>query len=159
MKRTAKRLLWLIAIGAGLFLVAKFVVTPYVVWGESMSPTLKTWDLCVMRRVYHYQPRRGDIVVFRTADDPPLYFVKRVIALPGETIAIEKGVVSINGVPLTEPYTTANPEWQMEPTLVPKGKVFVVGDNRDFEREDYVLGLVATRLVQADMFWHWRWKR
>jgi signal peptidase I len=159
MKRHTKRLLWLIAIGVGLFLVAKFVVKPYVVVGESMTPTLKSWDLCLMRRVYHYQPRRGDIVVFRTADDPPLYFVKRVIALPGETIAIESGVVTINGVSLTEPYTTVNPGWQMEPTPVPKGKVFVVGDNRDLEREDYVLGLVATRLVQARLFWHWRWKR
>jgi signal peptidase I len=159
MKRSAKRLCWLIAAGVSLFLVVRFVVTPYVVWGESMSPTLKTWDLCVMRRVYHYQPHRGDIVVFRTADDPPLYFVKRVIALPGETIAIESGVVRINGVPLPEPYTTVNPEWQMEPTPVPKGKVYVIGDNRDFEREDYVLGLVSTRLVQARMFWHWRWKK
>ena len=159
MKRPAKRLLWLIVIGAGLFLITKFVVKPYVVVGESMTPTLKSWDLCLMRRVYHYQPQRGDIVVFRTADDPPLYFVKRVIALPGETIAIKDGIVGINGVPLTEPYTTANPDWQMEPTPVPKGKVFVVGDNRELAREDYVLGLVATRLVQARMFWHWRWKR
>jgi signal peptidase I len=159
MKRYAKRLLWLIAVGVSLFLIAGFIVTPYVVVGESMTPTLKSWDLCLMRRVYHYQPQRGDIVVFRTADDPPLYFVKRVIALPGETITIESGVVSINGVPLREPYTTVNPEWQMEPTPVPMGKVYVVGDNRDFEREDYVLGLVATRLVQARMFWHWRWKR
>lgn len=159
MKRPAKRLLWLIAIGVGLFLIAKFVVKPYVVVGESMMPTLKSWDLCLMRRVYHYQPQRGDIVVFRTADDPPLYFVKRVIALPGETIAIESGVVSINDVRLTEPYTKVNPGWQMEPTPIPTGKVFVVGDNRDLGREDYVLGLVATRLIQARMFWHWRWKR
>src|SRR5664280_2307312 len=108
MKRPAKQLLWLIVLGAGLFLIAKFVVKPYVVVGESMTPTLKSWDLCLMRRVYHYQPQRGDIVVFRTADDPPLYFVKRVIALPGETISIKGGIVGINGVPLTEPYTTAN---------------------------------------------------
>ena len=159
MKRRAKSLLWLLFIGACLFLVFKFVVTPNVVVGDSMSPTLKSWDLCLMQRVYHYQPQRGDIVVFRTADDPPLYFVKRVIALPGETAAIERGVFHINGAPLSEPYTTVNPDWQMESTTVPVGKVFVVGDNRDFEREAYVHGLVATRLVQARMLGHWRWKR
>ena len=159
MKRRAKALLRLIIIGACVFLVVKFVAAPYFVVGDSMSPTLKSWDLCVMARVYHYQPRRGDIVIFRTADDPPLYFVKRVIALPKETIAIEHGVVTINGVPLPEPYTTANPDWQMDPTPIPANKVFVIGDNRDLPQENYVLGLVAARLVKARMLWHWRWKK
>ena len=159
MKRRAKSLLWLAVFGLSLFLVVKFVAVPYIVVGESMSPTLTSWELCVMQRVRHYQPRRGDIVVFRTADDPPLYFVKRVIALPGETASISNGVFTINGALLAEPYTTINPDWQMEATSVPAGKVFVVGDNRDFEREDYVQGLVATRLVQGRMLWHWRWKR
>jgi len=65
----------------------------------------------------------------------------------------------INGKPLPEPYTKPNPDWQMESTAVPAGKVFVCGDNRDLEREDYVQGIVATRLVQAWMIGHWRWKR
>src|ERR1039457_608673 len=145
MKRGAKSLLRLLVIGAVVFLVVKFIAVPRIVYGESMSPTLKSWELCVMQRVWHYQPRRGDIVTFRTADDPPLYFVKRVIALPGETASIEHGVFYIDGKPLSEPYTTINPEWQMERTAVPDGKVFVVGDNRDLEREVYVHGLVATR--------------
>ena len=159
MKRRAKILLWLGAIALGLFLVGRFVVLPRLVYGESMSPTLNAWELCLMQPVYHYRPRRGDIVMFRTADDPPLYFVKRVIALPNETIAINHGVVTINGVPLREPYTTVNPDWQMGPTLVSTGKVFVIGDNRDLPQEDYVLGLVATRLVKARLLWHWRWKK
>ena len=158
MKGRAKSLLWLLILGACLLLVVRFVVTPYVVVGDSMSPTLKSWDLCLMQRVRHYEPQRGEIVVFRTADDPPLHFVKRVIAVPGETVAIERGVFTINHAALSEPYTTVNPDWQMEPTTVPDGKVFVVGDNRDFEREVYVQGLVATRLVQARMLGHWRWK-
>src|SRR5258708_6175734 len=116
MMRHAKRLLWLLAIGAGVFLVVEFIVTPHIVYGDSMSPTLKTWDFCLMQCVRHYEPRRGDIVVFRTAEEfdkrgrplPPLYFVKRVIALPGETVSIERGVFKINGAPLSEPYTTIN---------------------------------------------------
>jgi signal peptidase I len=159
MKRRAKSLLWLLVIGVGVFLVAKLVAVPRIVYGDSMSPTLKSWELCVMQRVRHYEPRRDDIVEFRTADDPPLYFVKRVIALPGETVSIEHGVFKINSAPLSEPYTTVNPNWQMEPLLLPSGKVFVVGDNRDFDLEDYVKGPVATRLVKSRMLWHWRWKR
>jgi len=159
MKRRAKSLLWLLIVGACLFLVTKFVAMPYVVVGDSMSPTLKSWELCVMQRVRHYEPRRGDIVVFRTADNPPLYFVKRVIALPGETVSIEQGVFTINGAPLSEPYTTINAGWQMEPIRLSTGKIFVVGDNRDFDLDAYVKGPVATRLVGARMLWHWRWKR
>ena len=159
MKRAAKRLWWLAAIGLVLFLVTRFVVKPFIVVGDSMTPTLQSWDLCLMRPVRHYQPTRGDIVVFRTADNPPLYFVKRVIALPGETIEIGRGDVRINGQSLTEPYTTRNPVWQLEATNVPPGKIYVIGDNRDLPREDYVLGLVATRLVQARMWSHWRWKK
>jgi signal peptidase I len=105
-------------------------------------------------------------VVFRTSEFdtqgrrvPPLYFVKRVIALPGETIAIENGLIKINSVPQPEPYTTINADWQMAPKTVPDRKVFVIGDNRDLPEEDYVLGLVATRLVKARMLWHWRWKK
>jgi len=150
---------WLLIVGAVVFLLVKFVAVPHIVYGDSMSPTLKSWELCVMQRVRHYEPRRGDIVVFRTADDPPLYFVKRVIALPGETVAIERGVFKINGAPLAEPYTTINPGWQMDPIPLPEGKTFVIGDNRDFDLEDYVKGPVATRLIQERMLWHWRWKR
>ena len=159
MKRGAKSLLRLLVIGVSVFLVVKFIAVPRIVYGDSMSPTLKSWELCVMQRVRHYEPRRGDIVVFRTADDPPLYFVKRVIALPGETVSIEHGVFKINGAPLSEPYTAINADWEMEPTPLPAGRIFMVGDNRDFELDAYVKGPVATRLVQARMLWHWRWKR
>ena len=159
MKRRIKSAVWGGVVVLCVFLVVKFVVGPFVVVGDSMSPTLKSWDLCLMRRVYHYEPQRGDIVVFRTADDPPLYFVKRVIALPGETVSIDRGIFMINGQPLVESYTKVNPGWQMEPTVAPAGKVFVCGDNRDFAREDYVQGFVATRLVQDRMIGHWRWKQ
>ena len=158
-KGRVRSLLWLLIVGAGVFLIVKFVVTPHIVYGDSMTPTLKTWDFCLMQRVRHYEPRRGDIVVFRTADNPPLYFVKRVLGLPGETVAIEHGVFKINGAPLSEPYTTINPNWQMEPLLLRTGRIFVLGDNRDFDLEDYVKGPVTTRLVQERMLWHWRWKR
>jgi len=147
----------LAALAAGLTL--KFVVTPYLVVGESMTPTLRHLDLCLMQKVWQYRPQRGDIVVFRTADDPPLFFVKRVIALPGETIGITGGVVQINDQPLPESYTPLNPTWELPPTPVPADKVFVIGDNRTVAPEETLHGLVATRLIKARLLAHWRWKR
>jgi signal peptidase I len=154
-----RRLLIVLAAVVALLLVAKFVITPYLVVGESMTPTLRHMDLCLMQKVWSYRPARGEIVVFRTADDPALFFVKRVVALPGETISITNGVVQIDNKPLPEPYTPPNPDWEMQATPVPADEVFVIGDNRTVALDETVHGLVATRLVQARLLTHWRWKR
>lgn len=152
MRRWPKRLLVLLAVGAAALLLTRFVISPHVVFGESMEPTLRSWDICLMLRVRHYQPVRGEIVMFRTADDPPLYFVKRVVGLPGETVAIEQGIVAINAAPLETP--RLDPSWELEPTTLPAGKILVAADN-----PEYGYGVVATRLVKARLVWYGRWKR
>jgi signal peptidase I len=125
----------------------------------SMSPTLKPLDYCLCLRTHPYRPHRGDIVTFRDNAEPPQRFIKRVVGLPGELIAISNGVVKINGESLPEPYTTTNPGWQLPPTSVATNKIFVLSDHRDEAFEDYVQGAVATRLVESKVLWHWRWKR
>ena len=159
MKRRTKIYLWFLAVIVLLVLTARFVVTPYIVYGDSMLPTLHSWELCVMARAHRYHPGRGDVVMFRTADRPVLHFVKRVIALPGETVEIARGAVTINGQPLDEPYTTRNLNWDMPATVVPGEAVFVLGDNREVELEATVHGMVATRLIEARMLTHWRWRQ
>jgi len=154
-----RRLIVLAAVAIALALLSKFVVSPYFVVGESMTPTLHDMDFCLMQKVWHYRPKRGDIVAFRTVDDPPLFFVKRVVALPGETIAIRGGNVEINGTPLPDQYTTTNPDWEMAATPVPGHEVFVIGDKRTVGLDETVHGLVATRLVAGRLIAHWRWKR
>jgi signal peptidase I len=149
----------MLAVVAAMVLTARFVVTPYIVYGDSMLPTLHSWELCVMARAHGYAPQRGDIVMFRTVDAPVLHFVKRVVALPGETVAIERGAIAINGKVLDESYTTRNLSWDMPPTLVPSETVFVIGDNRDVGLEETVHGMVATRLVEARLVAHWRWRQ
>jgi signal peptidase I len=145
-------------VAVGLVGLWRWVATPFVVVGDSMAPTLRDWDLCWMRRTWSYEPRRGDIVVFRTADAPPLYFVKRVVGLPGERIACRAGQVLINGEALAEPYATPNPDWELAETEVPAGKVYVIGDNRRYLPEETLHGLVAVRWVQSRLIGHWRWR-
>lgn len=158
MNRRARILLWLLAMVAGLLLIGRFVATPYVVAGDSMLPTVKPWELCLMARAHADLPGRGEIVMFRTADDPPLYFIKRVVGLPGEIVAIQHGIVTVNGQPLDEPYAAINPAWEMEPVAVPPATVFVLGDNRNVPLEETLHGLVAARLVTGRLLGHWRWK-
>lgn len=159
MKLRFKVIVGALAFAAAMVLVSKFVVSLYLVDGQSMTPTLQHLDLCLTRVTRPYRPQRGDIVVFRTADDPPLYFVKRVLGLPGETIAIRRGVVEINGAPLPDQYVPVKPEWELPPTVVPADKVYVIGDNRRVALDETVHGLVAVRLVKARLIAHWRWKR
>jgi signal peptidase I len=152
-----------IAVGLGivatLLVVQRFVLSSTVVAGRSMEPTLKPWDYCLCLRTHPYRPRRSDIVTFRDNAEPPQFYIKRVIGLPGETIAITNGVVKINDATLPEPYTTINPGWQLPPTLVATNKIFVLSDHRTEAFEDYVQGAVAARLVQSRVVWHWRWKK
>jgi signal peptidase I len=154
-----RRLIIALGVVVTILLVGKFIITPYLVVGESMTPTLRHMDLCLMRKVWNYRPSRGDIVVFRTSDDPPLFLVKRVIALPGETISITNGIVQIDDRPLPESYAPPNPSWEMPTTAVPADKVFVIGDNRTVALDETVHGLVATRLIKARLLAHWRWKQ
>jgi len=149
----------LVAAGAILLFVFKFIGMTAMVVGDSMLPTLHSSEFCWMLRTRQYVPTRGDIVIFRTADDPPLQFIKRVIALPGETIAIQAGQVFINKQPLHEPYTTNNPAWMLDATIVPLDKVYVIGDHRIVPMDSTLHGLVATRLVQAKLVAHWRWQK
>jgi signal peptidase I len=155
-----KRKLLLLAVLAAVVVGGGgWFITPMVVVGDSMLPTLRSWDVCWMRRVRQYEPVRGDVIMFRTADDPPLRFIKRVIALPGETIAITNGTVLIQHQPLAEPYTPGNRDWVLNETNVPPGKVYVIGDNRDGPPDLSVHGLVAIRLVQARLIAFWRWRK
>jgi signal peptidase I len=151
-KLRARVWLWPFLVAAAVFLTTKYLVTPYVVFGQSMQPTLQPWDICLMARVRHYTPMRGEIVMFRTADDPPLYFVKRVVGLPGDAVGIRAGIIHINGRALDSP--RLSPTWEASDSTLPADKMLVVADN-----PDYGHGVVAVRLVRARLLWHWRWKR
>lgn len=140
------------------FLLRTFVVQVFYIPSSSMEPTLSINDRMIVEKVtYRFrEPRRGEIVVFEgesltdtTADDTTgerfirgvgqflgvvpasaRDFVKRVIGLPGDEILIEEGVVSVNGVPLDEPYVVFDDPSDYGPVVVPEGTLFFLGDNR-----------------------------
>ncbi|MDP3062832.1 MAG: signal peptidase I [Chloroflexota bacterium] len=138
----------------------------YVVNGESMAPTLLHGQrLLVACRAYRrYAPRLGDIVVLREPTPQALESVKRVVGLPGETVRMEQGRVSINGVALDEPYLLGlgggggEGEWRLGPD-----QFFVLGDNRARSIDSRAYGPVGSeRLVGRAWFRygrHTRWRR
>ena len=113
--------------------VTLFVVQGFCVSGDCMQPHLYTGERVLANKMAYYlgTPTRGEIIIFHYPKDPKEIYVKRVIGLPGETVAIQDGAVSINGKPLPEPYKTFAAHGDMAPQAVPSGQYFMMGDNRD----------------------------
>jgi signal peptidase I len=122
-----------------------FIVQPTKVRGESMEPTLHTNEYLLVEKISYrlHQPRRGDVVVFKYPRDEQENFIKRVIAIPGDTVEIVSGRVSINGQPIVEPYLLQLPRESMAATEIPDGKLFVLGDNRLNSNDSRAFGMVS----------------
>jgi signal peptidase I len=123
-----------VIIAAAVFALLRLTVQSYTVVMSSMEPNFRQGD-CIMVSKVSYRssgPQRGDVIVFDPPFDSQFPFIKRVIGLPGETVEIEDGKVSINGTPLEEDeYIAAQPNFAMSATQVPQNGYFVLGDNRN----------------------------
>ena len=136
-----------------------FVVKSFWIPSESMVPTLEVGDrIFVNRFVYRFtEPERGDIVVFDSLEtDDEL--VKRVVAVPGDRVRIFNGELKLNGEFQEEPYVKAQfPNGSVYgPERVPKGHVFVMGDNRGNSRDSRFVGPVPIENIQGEAvlrFW------
>ena len=126
--------------------------------GHSMVPTLEQNDKVIISNLF-YHPKQGDIVVLRkqTLMDEPI--VKRIIATEGQTVDIDfdDGVVYVDGKALDEPYVNA-PVHDREnfegKITVPKGSVFVMGDNRNHSTDSRysVIGCVDERCIMGKVY-------
>jgi len=79
---------------------------------------------------FFHEPQRGDIIVLRSPQNNS-DLIKRIIALPGDTVEIRDDTVFINGTPLVEPYYLEPPHYIVPPQEIPNGNYFVLGDNRN----------------------------
>jgi signal peptidase I len=93
-----------------------FIAEPFVVNGASMDPTFATGQFLIVDRLsYRFEsPKRGDVIVFRYPNQPSTYYIKRIIGLPGETVSIKNGHISISTknstttVAIDEPYINSS---------------------------------------------------
>ena len=119
---------FLVAVATTLFVMQGFCVS-----GDCMQPHLYTGERVLANKLFYHlaSPKRGDIVIFDYPKDLSQIYVKRVVGLPGETVAIQSGQVLINGKPLDEPYRVYAAHGDMTAQIIPRRQYFVMGDNRD----------------------------
>lgn len=147
------------------FLIRGWIAEPRYIPSDSMFPTLKIGDRLVVEKISYrlHPPQTGDIIVF----EPPQnlkeqgftkeqVFIKRIIGLPGQTIAIKKGQVYINNQPLTENYIAEPPDYELNPYPIPDHQFFVMGDNRNNSNDSHIWGfLPQENIIGRAIFRFW----
>lgn len=147
-----------LALGAlAMVLVHLFVVQVSVVKGSSMEPCLHDGDRLVVDRVAYAvaDVQRGDVVVLRYPRNPDVDFVKRVVGLPGDRIAMRDGTLFVNGE-ANDAYGCILDRQDLLERTVPPQHYFVLGDNRPISCDSRDFGLVAEALLKGRVrarFW------
>jgi len=126
-----------------------FVAQPFVVSGASMEPTFDTGQYLIIDELsYHFSdPERGDVVIFRYPLNTSEFFIKRIIGLPGETVKIEHGILSVVGTDgvarsVSEPYIVNRGNGNGTSTTLSADQYFVMGDNRPDSSDSRIWGPV-----------------
>ena len=145
---------------AASFMIITFVYQPVRVEGTSMLPELRDQDrLFINKFAYHFESiSRGDVVVFHYPRDPSKSYIKRVIALPGDTLRIDEGRVYVDGKRIAEPYVPLRfrDDRSMAKMVVPSNEYFVMGDHRSISSDSRDFGPVPRNLIYgkaAFIYW------
>ena len=129
------------------YVLFHFVLLVVRVDGISMEPTYKDRSINLVNQLAYlrHEPQRGDVVGVRAWAGMHLMLMKRIIGLPGETVAFDHGNVLINGQMLEEPYENRADwpsDWTLPPVKLGPDQYFIVGDNRTMPSQDHVFGRV-----------------
>lgn len=137
-KFTLVRIAILIAL---VFLMRAYVLLPIKIHGPSMLPTYQENGINFVNRLayLHSDPQRGDVVAIRYSGEH-IMLMKRIVGLPGETIAFHKGRIFINGNELPEPYLKFPCDWEIPPRTLDADHYYVVGDNRSMPEKLHMKG-------------------
>jgi signal peptidase I len=147
-----------------IFIIRNFLVQPFLVSGASMEPTFSSGDYLLIDEItYRFrEPKRGEVIVFHYPNNEKVYYIKRIIGLPGERVVFENGKVKIfnqeypNGFFLEEHYLDQDSKTVGQEFLLGANEYFVLGDNRYYSsdsrvwgslKKSEIVGLVRFRLL------------
>lgn len=130
-----------------------FLFQPFIVKGESMAPNFKPGDYLIVDEIsYRFSdPQRGSVIVFKYPKDTTQRFIKRIIGLPGETVEIESGKITIyreNSFVLNEDYISDDLKTEGDVKIVlGSDEYFVLGDNRSYSYDSRMWGTVPREYI------------
>ena len=160
-------------------LIKSFLVQAFFIPSQSMVPTLHVGDRVLVNKIVYTigEPQRLDVVVFRNPNlqeedrgffpaiwhwlieglgvstDPNRDFIKRVVGLPGDNVEVRNGKVFVNGDRLIEPYARDEQDRQdYGPVTVPRGRYFVMGDNRPNSSDSRSIGFIPEDKIVGKAF-------
>lgn len=141
-----------IAISMAIILpIRYFLIQPFYVEGASMEPNFESHEYLIIDEVSYRlrSPQRGDVIVFRYPHDPKQFYIKRVIGLPGETVAINSGQVVVNDRPLEEDYLSELnlSKSSLGEKVIGADEYFVLGDNRANSSDSRVFGPIKRSYI------------
>ncbi|WP_025691342.1 signal peptidase I [Paenibacillus zanthoxyli] len=175
-KQKNEALEWVKAIAIALilvFLIRWLLFKPFIVDGPSMKPNFHTGERVIVNEIlYDFRsPQRGEVIVFHVPSEGR-DFIKRVIAVAGDTVKVEGDVVTVNGKKVDEPYIQGAidqahknnqlynnknfPNEEIKDGVVPEGHVFAMGDNRSDSTDSRMIGYIPLSDIvgRADViFW------
>ena len=182
MRSLIRELIETVILALLIFLALQFSVQNFRVEGSSMQPTLEEGRYLLVNKIVYFHlspsglrtlfasdsetqdrsifpirdPKRGDVIIFHFPLDVSRDFVKRVIGLPGDTVAIRQGQVFVNELLLVEPYVTRPDKTNMSPEKVGPNEYFVLGDNRRASNDSRDWGTVPTdNIIGRAWFSYW----
>lgn len=150
-RRTLLRAAVLVVAG---WLLVGYGILPVRGQGPSMQPTVRDGQLMIVDRVSYRlrRPRRGELAAVSWVEDREV-LIKRILAGPGDVIAIEGGIVTVNDVALDEPYVHDRAPWRMAATTLGADEYFIVGDNRGMPMAQHTMGVVERARLIGPVVW------
>lgn len=151
--------------GAVFFFITYFFFRPFQVSGDSMYSNFKDKEYILTNLISlrFNEPKRGDVIVFRSPTEPAKDFIKRIIGIPGDQISLKAGKIYINAKILSEPYIDHGIRTiggafmhEAEQKTVPEGHYFVLGDNRNDSSDSRTWGFISRESIKGiSIFVYW----
>jgi signal peptidase I len=158
MRTILRDILITLIIALAIFLALKATVQAYKVRETCMEPNYVEGEWILVSKATYWwgEPERGDVIILDPPFDTEEVYIKRLIALPGDTVEVKDGAVYLNGIALDEPYIKEAPAYTFELKELGEDEYFVLGDNRNNANDSHT-GWTITRddIIGKAWFSYW----